>query len=337
MRHSALSTLLILVASGVCADGRAEDVMRKVLDYPPSEAVLTGRLTHRVFPGPPNYSSVKRGDAAESAFILLLDHPVEVRAGAKDPDFYPAHKNVRTMHVAIDLDDDEERIALQRLLTSLIGRDVVIRAELMPGHTGHHRTDVLGFAKQIKRKGAKDFAPLVLRTEQEKERDEARAADQAEAELKRAGIFSGKGPLLIDPSLDHGKRVRLEGELVKRKVPAPSPNSMWVKDDVQTVWLLRLDAPVSIRPLKNSDASEHAVDDVRELDLTIWFDDPLVRRNFRALGVEPVDDPDAAVYESLFGRRLRLTGWLTNAHRPNAPARLMVERIEAAQSPASAR
>lgn len=329
MKRRVLVTFLGLLCLGINPRAQAQEVMPDVLDYPPTTVILTGKLTRRVFPGPPNYSSVKRGDAAEPAFILLLDHPVSVRESSVDPDLNSAEKNVRSMHVGVVLDEEEEEIALQRLMRSLVGRDVVIRAELMHGHTGHHRTDVLGWVKQIKPKGEKDFRSLVLRTEQEKEHDETRAADRAEAELKAAGVVTGDGPLPIETSMKHGKRVRLEGELVKRKLDPASPNRIGVKDGVQTLWLLRLDRPVAIRPTDNSVKDEHAVDDVRELDLTIFFDDPLVRRNLRALGIDPVDDLDAPEYEPLFGRRFRITGRLTNASSPYAPARLFVERIEA--------
>ena len=36
---------------------------------------LSGRLDHRVFPGPPNYEDVQKGDAPESAYILELASP----------------------------------------------------------------------------------------------------------------------------------------------------------------------------------------------------------------------------------------------------------------------
>lgn len=131
--------------------------MPNELEYEPAEVILIGRLSHQILPGPPNYESVKRGDAAEPAFILQLEHPVNVRAGGIDPELNTAEKNVRRIHVWASLDDDAESAALERIMKSLVGRDVVLKATLMHGHTGHHRTDVVGMVKQIKRKGADAF------------------------------------------------------------------------------------------------------------------------------------------------------------------------------------
>ena len=45
---------------------------------------FTGRLTRPVFPGPPNYEDVRRGDAREPAYILTLDRPACVNAAGDD-------------------------------------------------------------------------------------------------------------------------------------------------------------------------------------------------------------------------------------------------------------
>ena len=328
-----LASILLVASVSLASAAPPTDVMPHELQYEPAEVLLTGRLTRRVFPGRPNYESIATGDEAEHAFILELDRPVRIRQSMRDPNLNSEAKDIRAIHVWSMLDDEEDEIAVARLMKSLVGRDVVIKAGLMRGHTGHHHADVVGFVKQIKPKGAASFPVLAHRTTKEKEADEARAADQKEAALRAAGVAPAGRPLPIETGFTRGKRVRLEGQLVKRKVPADSPNELWAKDGQRTLWILRLDAPVSAKPINNNDENEHPIDNVTELDLSIWFDDSLLRRNFRAFGIEVVDDPDAAAYDSLFTRRVRVTGWLTTANSPHAPARFIAERIEAAPAP----
>ena len=330
MTHRRVAVILLAASMSLASAAPPPDVMPDELEYEPAEVLLSGRLMQRVFPGPPNYESVAKGDEAEHAFILKLDHPVRVRQSTRDPDLNSEARDVRAIHVGSMLDDEGDELAVARLMKSLVGRDVVIKAGLMRGHTGHHHADVVGFVKQIKPKGAAAFPALTPRTSKEKDADDARAAQRKEAELRAAGIARADRPLPIETGFKRGKRVRLEGQLTKRKVPADSPNETWAKDGQRTLWILRLDAPISARPINNNNEHERPIDNVTELDVMVWFDEPLLRRNLRDLGIAVADDPDAAVYDSLFARRVRVTGWLTTANSPHAPARFIAERIEAA-------
>jgi hypothetical protein len=38
--------------------------------------VFEGKLTHKIFPGPPNYEDVRRGDRPEPSYILQLQKPI---------------------------------------------------------------------------------------------------------------------------------------------------------------------------------------------------------------------------------------------------------------------
>ncbi|MDD9828595.1 MAG: hypothetical protein OXU78_04565 [Deltaproteobacteria bacterium] len=97
---------------------------------PGGESVtLEGRVTLRTFPGPPFFSSVARGDAAEREFMLLLDEPLCVAAPA-------ARAGLRELHVLLSSD-----IELQAL--SNLERRVWLSGQLVPGSTRRHRTPVL--------------------------------------------------------------------------------------------------------------------------------------------------------------------------------------------------
>lgn len=60
-----MTVLLLLIGFGASANGQ------NCLEYGPTVS-LTGTLRSQVFPGPPNYKSIKRGDRKETAIILAL-------------------------------------------------------------------------------------------------------------------------------------------------------------------------------------------------------------------------------------------------------------------------
>src|SRR5260370_17559026 len=70
MRIRLFATALLMVA-GFCLSASAQ----KCLKYGPTVVSLTGTLRSQVFPGPPNYESIKRGDRKETAIILTLVVP----------------------------------------------------------------------------------------------------------------------------------------------------------------------------------------------------------------------------------------------------------------------
>src|SRR5438309_10145585 len=63
MRIPLLATALFFVA-GSCLPVPAQ----RCLEYGPTVS-LTGRLHSRIFPGPPNYQSIRRGDRKETALL----------------------------------------------------------------------------------------------------------------------------------------------------------------------------------------------------------------------------------------------------------------------------
>lgn len=100
---------------------------------------LEGRLTHRVFPGPPNYQDVAKGDASEPGYILQLAQPVCVSGD----DFIDAGQAIRSVHLI-----PSERTA--SLMQSLVGANVGVElADPFGAHTAHHRAPLLGTVRRI--------------------------------------------------------------------------------------------------------------------------------------------------------------------------------------------
>ena len=123
-----------LVLTGGAAADRAP-----CLRYEPQAVELTGRLVRRTHPGPPNYESVRQGDAPVTYWYLELDRPICVEL-APEGDDTPAESGVRTVQIITDAYAKHRR---------LVGRRVKIAGTLMHAETGHHFTAVLIEAQRI--------------------------------------------------------------------------------------------------------------------------------------------------------------------------------------------
>lgn len=100
---------------------------------------VSGRLTERLFAGPPNYESIAQGDAEERALILELPR----RICFTDGEFADGSGQFDRVHVSA-MDE-----GLLRILRASIGRDVVLTGEAMGAHTGHHHAPMVLFAQSV--------------------------------------------------------------------------------------------------------------------------------------------------------------------------------------------
>jgi hypothetical protein len=128
-----LSFPLVLVAVTLSA----QTVPPHCLEYEPSVVHLTGQIQRHVFPGPPNYSSIKDGDERDVQWVLHLSSSVCVNGKRGDDLNNESEVNIREMQLVIMNDGDWKRY------TSLIGKNVQLTGTLFHAYTGHHRTPVL--------------------------------------------------------------------------------------------------------------------------------------------------------------------------------------------------
>jgi hypothetical protein len=138
MKHLVPGFLVVL---GLCASASAQ----QCLEYGPT-VTLTGTLRAKVFPGPPNYESIKRGDRAETAIILSLATPLCTAAGNPADIVDVAETDVRDVQLVITKPSD------WKLVKRLVGKPVVLTGTLFHSHTGHHRTKVLLTVAELKPK-----------------------------------------------------------------------------------------------------------------------------------------------------------------------------------------
>ena len=131
--------LVLLLASAAYAQAQEG----QCLSYDPSEVRVSGTLDKMVVPGPPNYQSVRKGDMAETIWILTLDKPVCVTGNTDD--INEPEQNVTDLQLALE---GNQFARIRRL-----GRKVHVTAfgKLFHAHTAHHRTKVLLDVTEIKR------------------------------------------------------------------------------------------------------------------------------------------------------------------------------------------
>jgi Domain of unknown function (DUF4431) len=121
-----LVSLLLLFGGGFSPNAQ---MPQDCLSYDPTTVTLKGKLSRKTFAGPPNYESVKKGDAPETYWILHLTRPICV--SGDEPE-----KNVSDIQLFLS----EEQYARHK---DLLGKRVVVSGKLWHASTGHHHTNVL--------------------------------------------------------------------------------------------------------------------------------------------------------------------------------------------------
>ena len=120
--------LMLLLVASVYASAQ------NCFAYDAEGVQLTGTISKKTFPGPPNYESIRRGDQPETYWILHLARPVCTTADA-DSD---AESGVTDLQLILT----QKQYALYK---KFVARkvSVTITGKLMHAHTGHHHTPVL--------------------------------------------------------------------------------------------------------------------------------------------------------------------------------------------------
>lgn len=113
-----------------------------VVYYEPKLVELTGTIKRLTFPGPPNYESIRKGDANETGPYLILKNPIDVtlyhniEIGNDEPE-----KNVKILQLVVYNDEDWPKIKE--------GAQVKIKGTLFRALFGHHHSRVLMRIKNI--------------------------------------------------------------------------------------------------------------------------------------------------------------------------------------------
>ena len=127
----------ILIAGALALPAAAEE---RCVDLKAIETIqFKGTLTHKVFPGPPNFEDVRKGDRPEPTYILKLEKPICVTGD----EFIEQGTRIERVQIFPDYANKEDRI-LTGKLRSLVGKVVVVQGNSPFGaHTGHHHAPLL--------------------------------------------------------------------------------------------------------------------------------------------------------------------------------------------------
>jgi len=109
------------------------------LDLKESQTIsFEGVLTHKIFPGPPNYEDVRKGDKPEPTYILRLKKPICILGD----EFINPKKQIDRVQVYPDADNNNK--SLWNELRKLVDKIVVVEGNKPVGaHTGHHHAPLL--------------------------------------------------------------------------------------------------------------------------------------------------------------------------------------------------
>ena len=123
----------LMLAVGFCSSASAQ----RCLKYWPTVVTLQGTLRSHVFPGPPNYESIKRGDRKDRAIILMLAAPTCTTSNDPPQGLDDPETNIREMQLVVT------KSAHWKIVERRLAKRVVVTGTLFHAHTGHHRTKVL--------------------------------------------------------------------------------------------------------------------------------------------------------------------------------------------------
>ncbi|HEV7376730.1 MAG TPA: DUF4431 domain-containing protein [Pyrinomonadaceae bacterium] len=107
---------------------------QECLSYNVAGVQLTGTISRKTFPGPPNYESVRRGDKPETYWILHLARPICTTAGVDND----AESNVTEIQLILT----PKQYALYKKFVGARAR-VRVTGKLLHAISGHHHTQVL--------------------------------------------------------------------------------------------------------------------------------------------------------------------------------------------------
>ena len=98
-----------------------------------------GTLSQPVFPGPPNYEDIEKGDKPERAYIIKLDAPI----CATGDEFLDSSQAIDTVQLLVD-GTAKDGLGLSSNLTRMVGKRVQVTGKSGFGaQTGHHHAPLL--------------------------------------------------------------------------------------------------------------------------------------------------------------------------------------------------
>lgn len=128
-----ISLTLVFVLSFIAFTGKAQS--EECLSYWPVKVRLTGTMVEKIFPGPPEFESIEKGDEPVTEWILKLKKPVCVNANEERDLSFVSETNIKTIQLVIH--------GKYTRYEHLVDKNVVAEGTLYHQETGYHFTKVL--------------------------------------------------------------------------------------------------------------------------------------------------------------------------------------------------
>ena len=103
---------------------------------------VDGHIVWRVFPGPPEYENIAKGDRPDTYWLLVADHPVKNTAHTEFAQPVPA-EGVSELQLLLNGDQYDQ-------YTPLVGKHVEVRGVCFWAQVGGHYTPLLIDVKNIR-------------------------------------------------------------------------------------------------------------------------------------------------------------------------------------------
>jgi hypothetical protein len=100
---------------------------------------LTGTLETQVYPGPPGYEDIKKGDAKEEGLYLRLDYPIIIHFKDWENKDALKTKSISLMQLAVQTHEEH----FYNIAKMKMRPHVMIKGEIFASFTAHHHTDFL--------------------------------------------------------------------------------------------------------------------------------------------------------------------------------------------------
>ena len=124
---------LIFLSSAQCNAKPTDDLIHEY----GRQMSLDGVVVSRVYPGPPNYESIRGGDEAEHIWLLKLRKPIGLKDDGDPTSNNEAEKNIREIQLVI------RSLKNEQLLKKSVGHPVRLTGALFHALTGHHHLKIL--------------------------------------------------------------------------------------------------------------------------------------------------------------------------------------------------
>jgi hypothetical protein len=122
-----------MLGAGSLANAACIDVRQK------EPLAFKGTLNYRIFPGPPNYEDVKKGDKPEPAYVIKLDTPI----CAIGDEFLDGKETIDQIQLLMD-DSSQSGRTLWQSLRQMDGKRIAVSGKSGFGaQTGHHHAPLL--------------------------------------------------------------------------------------------------------------------------------------------------------------------------------------------------